>query len=449
MPTSKIPLRLYYSDALIDNATMAGESEGWATGAGYRLASTLGYILKEQLPGTIPLNLYYSEQLSDNATMAGEAEGWASGAGYRLAATLGYLFKEPQPGTIPLRLYYSEQHTDNATMAGETEGWATGAGYRLAATLGYIYPNTPAVMSSFNPAQHGFKFVNSFINDFIPALDIRTGGLCGGMSYAALDYYFARLPMPSQQFRPANGTTLHSYLYDRQVTSIVSNVDKWTEIGVNPFGARDTEFFNWGISARKGERIDELKQFLDKGTPCVIGLQGHGSTSQHQMIAIGYEMGRYQGDLGAYIEDFKIFVCDPNAPEVTRTLIPDVSRRLYRFQDGGPETWRTYFVDKNYHPQRPPTINANYPRDNRVYELVLQFGTGGDDLRGGNDNVDLVVNLTDGTQQTYRNINLGSRWVVNNDESAEVILQRAVRQEELRSLVISTTFGGGLGGDNW
>jgi hypothetical protein len=106
-------------------------------------------------------------------------------------------------------------------------------------------------------------------------------------------------------------------------------------------------------------------------------------------------------------------------------------------------------VDKNYHPQRPPTINANYPRDNRVYELVLQFGTGGDDLRGGNDNVDMVVNLTDGTQQTYRNINLGSRWVVNNDESAEVILQRAVRQEELRSLVISTTFGGGLGGDNW
>src|SRR5262249_48886496 len=62
---------------------------------------------------------------------------------------------------------------------------------------------------------------------------------------------------------------------------------------------------------------------------------------------------------------------------------------------------------------------------------------------------DLVVNLTDGTQQTYRNINVGARWIVNNDENAQVPLQRAVRQEELRSLVVSTTFGGGIGGDNW
>src|ERR1035441_122828 len=44
-------------------------------------------------------------------------------------------------------------------------------------------------MTNFSPAEHGFKFNNQFVNDFIPALDYRTGGLCGGMSYAALDYY--------------------------------------------------------------------------------------------------------------------------------------------------------------------------------------------------------------------------------------------------------------------
>src|SRR5262249_27597090 len=58
--------------------------------------------------------------------------------------------------------------------------------------------NIPVVapLVPFSPAQHGFRFVNAFNNDFIPALDIRTNGLCGGMSYAALDYYFARMPIP-------------------------------------------------------------------------------------------------------------------------------------------------------------------------------------------------------------------------------------------------------------
>ena len=107
-------------------------------------------------------------------------------------------------------------------------------------------------------------------------------------------------------------------------------------------------------------------------------------------------------------------------------------------------------MDRKYEPHQPPAIpNASYPRDNLAYELILQFSTGADDLRGGSDNIDLVVNLTDGTQQTYPNINLGSRWLVNNDESAEVILQRPVPMTTLHNLVISATFGGGSGGDNW
>lgn len=308
-------------------------------------------------------------------------------------------------------------------------------------------------MTKFNPALHGLWFENDFTNDFVPALDMRTGGLCGGMSYTALDYYHATMSIPRQPFRPANGTTLHSYLYDRQVTSIVSNLDKWAEMGFNPAGARDTELFNWGISAKKGERIDELKQLLDKGTPCVLCLQAHGDhTGNHQVVAVGYDMGRYKGDLGEHIEDFKIFVYDPNHANKMRTLVPDVRRKLYRIaeEDSDGKTWRTYFVDKNYHAERPPSIpNASYPEDGKVRELVLQFYTGGDDLRGGNDNVDVEVKLADGSQQLYRNINRRARWVVNNDESAQVVLRRPTRLEDLHSLTIRTTFGGGVGGDNW
>ena len=91
------------------------------------------------------------------------------------------------------------------------------------------------------------------------------------MSYTALDYYFAHASVPRQDFRPANGTPLQSYLYNRQVESIKSNLDKWTELGLNPGGARNSEFFNWGLQATNGGRLEELRSFLDNGTPVPLG----------------------------------------------------------------------------------------------------------------------------------------------------------------------------------
>src|SRR5919199_1099559 len=184
-------------------------------------------------------------------------------------------------------------------------------------------------MTEFRPEKNGFNFGNPFKNDFIPAFDVRTSGLCGGMSYAALDYWFSGVPVPVQPFPPANGTTLYNYLYDRQVTSLLSNADKWAELYFNPGGARNTEFFHWGISAKKGERIDELRSYIDSGSPCVLGMYGVEGTGDHQVLAIGYDMGRYQGDLGPHIEDFKIFICDPNHPGQTMTLVPDVENERF------------------------------------------------------------------------------------------------------------------------
>ena len=42
--------------------------------------------------------------------------------------------------------------------------------------------------------------------------------------------------------------------------------------------------------------------------------------------------------------------------------------------------------------------------DNKVHELLLEVGTGGDDLRGGNDNVNVTVNYKDGTSIPYYEI---------------------------------------------
>ena len=53
-------------------------------------------------------------------------------------------------------------------------------------------------MTRFDPAKHGFNFVNRFTNDFIREFDVRTSGLCGGMVYSALDYYIANKGIPKQ-----------------------------------------------------------------------------------------------------------------------------------------------------------------------------------------------------------------------------------------------------------
>jgi hypothetical protein len=314
-------------------------------------------------------------------------------------------------------------------------------------------PKTAALINHFDPAKNGFNFVNDFKNDFISALSITTGGLCGGMSYAALDYYFAHAGVPRQDFRPANGTSLQSYLYNRQVESIKSNLDKWTELGFNPGGARDSEFFNWGLQASNGGRLEELRSFLDSGTPVPLGLQGEGNTGTHQVVAIGYDMGRYKGDLGAFESDLKIFLYDPNHPNQTMTLVPDPAKHIYYYPSGGSgETWRTYFVDKNYHAQRPPAIsNPSYPKDGLVHELVLQFSTGSDDLRGGS-RIDLTINSFDGTQQHYPNINLGARWLDHYTENAAIVLPHPVPIAQIRSLVLTGVTGfasGSMGGDNW
>lgn len=314
-------------------------------------------------------------------------------------------------------------------------------------------PKAAALVNRFDPAKNGFNFVNDFKNDFVSALSITTGGLCGGMSYAALDYYFAHTSVPRQDFRPANGTPLQSYLYNRQVESIKSNLDKWTELGFNPGGARDSEFFNWGLQASNGGRLEELRSFLDNGTPVPLGLQGDGNTGTHQVVAIGYDMGRYKGDLGAFETDLKLFIYDPNHPNQTMTLVPDPANHIYRYPSGGyGETWRTYFVDKNYHAQRPPAIsNPLYPKDSLVHELVLQFSTGSDDLRRGS-RIDLTINSFDGTQQHFPNINLGARWLDHYTENAAIVLPRPVPMAQIRSLVLTGATGfasGSMGGDNW
>lgn len=301
----------------------------------------------------------------------------------------------------------------------------------------------------FDPAVHGFKFANTFANNMLPQFDVRTDGLCGGMVYAALDYFNAGRPIPEQNYEPTEGTPLRQFIYRRQVESLTSNLDKWAELTINPFGARNAEFYRWGLDGRPGGRIDELRREIDAGRPVALGLKGcnEGCSGDHQVLAVGYDMGGYQGDFGANLTKFAILIYDPNFPGRTMTLMayPEADQFRYREADhrGHRHRWRSWFVNANYNPAAPPDV-ALAPR-----ELVLELRTGGDDLRGGNDNVHVVALLRDGRELRFENVNNLRRWVGNSWQTVALPVPADVGPADIRGVRLETTFGGGIGGDNW
>ncbi len=353
-------------------------------------------------------------------------------------------------------------------------------------------------MTDFDPDRHGFAFVNDFRNDFIREFDVRTKGLCGGMVYTALDYYNADMPISRQDYRPAVNTRLHDYIYDRQVHSLADNADKWAELGFNPFGARNGEFFNWGLQGFNGGRLQEMRARIDRGEPVPLGLWHYGNKpgGDHQVLAIGYDTGRYRGDLGEHRGDLKIYVYDPNFPNEVKTLVPRLRWGGYTYTDED-VAWLTYFVDGKYRPRRPPmredvrggveatrpgeaggsTVRVRRADKPRIVargtrptviatparttaaprartglttrELLVTIWTGADDLRGGNDNVHATLRFRGLPPLRQENLNGGRHWIGNYDQTVRIRLPRAVPLEDIVELSLTTDFGGGLFGDNW
>jgi hypothetical protein len=166
--------------------------------------------------------------------------------------------------------------------------------------------------SSFLPSADGFAFTNSWPS--APAVTVPTpfgpvgignaaNGLCGGMVYAALDYWHAReVPPPA---RPAPGSPLYEYIVRRLI-------DSWHL----PAGA--AEYYLWmnlpdadatatvlgrtvviqrGVSSRTTEQQWPLiKASLDAGIPAPLGVvtvksPNPGALGQnHQVGAYAYTM---------------------------------------------------------------------------------------------------------------------------------------------------------------
>jgi microsomal dipeptidase-like Zn-dependent dipeptidase len=83
-----------------------------------------------------------------------------------------------------------------------------------------------------------------------------------------------------------------------------------------------------------------------------------------------------------------------------------------------------------------------------VSNILLRLKTGGDDLRGGNDNAWAVLKYNGSSHKFQLNKdNVG--WPGGYLTDINIALPAGIRSSQLNELTLSTNFGGGLFGDNW
>lgn len=186
-------------------------------------------------------------------------------------------------------------------------------------------------------------------------------GLCGGMAFAARDYYLAEIALPrgrDEHDRPdpatPAGKTLHDYLWRRQLESLQDNAPQllaWMFMLHLPdfLGGAD-----W-LLARTREEWVKLKAWIDGAGPwpiCLIGV----STSpfdNHQVLAYGYDDG---GDGTGMI-----YVYDMNGPDREQTIELDMRGRQLEAREScanpqrGP--LRGFFCEV-YDPVQPPVLTG-------------------------------------------------------------------------------------------
>lgn len=226
-------------------------------------------------------------------------------------------------------------------------------------------------VSRFDPRAHGFHFPNAFTSGIVVDLPVfgevnlaQYGyGLCGGMTYAALDTFLAGGEAPPTDSVPPQGSDLRGYIYDRQVDSLTADNAKvfrtfleWQLLPIKDqydpiFGGRLVK----GLKTRTKEQFkDKVRPKLDHGRLVPLGLvlaDGTAApTKNHQVLAIGYFEN-------PETEETVVEVYDPNFPN--RITYLQMSRRTQTYDAVGDDKvsggkWRGFFSTSfAYSPHRP------------------------------------------------------------------------------------------------
>jgi hypothetical protein len=206
----------------------------------------------------------------------------------------------------------------------------------------------------FRPDRDGLHFANRFRNHIGP---FTSSGRCGGMVYTALDYYLARLPVPTHvdgDFGvspvPPDGSRLGDYILARQVASI-TNVSASRFLTWHGFWTSDRD----RVHASTHHEFDHLRTRVDAGQLTPLGLVAKsGITDSHQVLGYGYDRDPQGRPL--------VLIWDNNFPDRECALrVDDAGTSIAEFDlDADPttsgtpiESWRGYFVHDDYDLTKP------------------------------------------------------------------------------------------------
>jgi hypothetical protein len=209
------------------------------------------------------------------------------------------------------------------------------------------------VTTGFEPAQHGFHFGNRYqgkdvVDELVEQrrLDELVGvdlpdsiedlvgrvrdadfwgpfGLCGGMSWGALDRFSKRGEVPPDRRPPKRETDLFKELVTRQADSMQRSRMLTTCVKRQLMPTRREWWRPWRETlGRITERAEwpKARAAMDNGVPatlCLIRAHGFGDPSKHhQVLGIGYELDASQA--------LTIRLYDPNHPDKE----PEIHARL-------------------------------------------------------------------------------------------------------------------------
>jgi hypothetical protein len=208
-------------------------------------------------------------------------------------------------------------------------------------------------------APNGFHFAYDFVDKVVtvPGFgEVATDGRSGGMAFAALDYWFAGLPVPTHRPEdfpdktvPEDGSRLADYLHKRLFDSFATwsarQFVTWTLAADHP------TFTHRGVTAWTGDELRRLRRSIDAGRPAVLGLVAARDLEElarnRQVVAYGYDhdgagpMRVYAYD-GDHPDQEVVLEAEPGGPEVAASV------------PGGP--WRGLFV-QDYASERPPYVD--------------------------------------------------------------------------------------------
>jgi hypothetical protein len=177
----------------------------------------------------------------------------------------------------------------------------------------------------FKPSTSGLHFSNYFPHEPEITISLPFGktlplgdaanGLCGGMAFAARDYFEAQRPVPLDTQAPPTDSALYKFIVKRLLESfnLPLGITRYLELMEPAFPDVGLGF---GLPGRASVMLHDewprIKSDLDAGRPVPLGLikvksdEPEDLGKNHQVLAYGYDLDG---------TDLSIWLYDPNYPD--------------------------------------------------------------------------------------------------------------------------------------